>query len=89
MLVLSRKVGERIQIGDNITVVINRIAGNRVTIGIEAPHDLRIVRKELEIVDGSIVDTSEEREEVPVAAGSRISQNDFLPKPLSAFRRPR
>ena len=47
MLVLSRKVGERLVIGDNITVVINRIAGNRVTIGIEAPGDVRIVRGEL------------------------------------------
>jgi carbon storage regulator len=47
MLVLSRKVGERIQIGDNITLVINRIAGNRVTLGIEAPTHVRIVRSEL------------------------------------------
>lgn len=58
MLVLSRKVGERLVIGDNITVVINRIAGNRVTIGIEAPSDVRIVRGEL----------SPEGEAVPVAA---------------------
>jgi len=49
MLVLSRKVGERLVIGDNITVVINRIAGNRVTLGIEAPSDVRIVRGELSV----------------------------------------
>jgi carbon storage regulator len=47
MLVLSRKVGERIQIGDNITLVVSRVIGNRVTIGIEAPSDVRIVRSEL------------------------------------------
>jgi len=47
MLVLSRKVGERLVIGGNITVVISRVAGNRVTIGIEAPDDVRIVRGEL------------------------------------------
>ena len=47
MLVLSRKVGERIQIGDNITIVVSRVIGNRVTIGIEAPSDVRIVRSEL------------------------------------------
>jgi carbon storage regulator len=47
MLVLSRKVGERLVIGGNITVVISRVAGNRVTIGIEAPEDVRIVRGEL------------------------------------------
>ena len=47
MLVLSRKVGERIVIGDNVTVVINRIVGSRVSVGIEAPTDVRIVRGEL------------------------------------------
>jgi carbon storage regulator len=51
MLVLSRKVGERLVIGDNITVVVNRIAGNRVTLGIEAPGDVRIVRGELKPED--------------------------------------
>ena len=48
MLVLSRKEGERIQIGDQITVVIAKIAGNRVSIGIEAPRELKVVRGELE-----------------------------------------
>lgn len=47
MLVLSRKVGEQLIIGDNIRVVIHRVAGNRVTVGIEAPNDVRIVRGEL------------------------------------------
>lgn len=48
MLVLSRKVGERIHVGDNITVEIRRIAGNRVTLALEAPRDVRILRGELE-----------------------------------------
>ena len=47
MLVLSRKVGEEIIIGDNIKVVVNRISGNRVTIGVAAPSDVHIVRGEL------------------------------------------
>jgi len=47
VLVLSRKIGERIVIGDNISVVISRVAGNRVTLGIEAPSGVRIVRGEL------------------------------------------
>ena len=49
MLVLSRKIGEKLIIGDNITVVVSRVAGNRVTLGIEAPSDVRIVRGELHI----------------------------------------
>ncbi len=47
MLVLSRKEGEQLVIGDNIVLTINRISGNRVAIGIEAPRDVRIVRGEL------------------------------------------
>jgi len=47
MLVLSRKLGEKLVIGDNITVVVSRVAGNRVTLGIEAPGNVRIVRGEL------------------------------------------
>lgn len=49
MLVLSRKVGETIKIGDNVTLVVTTIEGNRVAIGIDAPGDMPIVRGELEL----------------------------------------
>ncbi|MCC7474841.1 MAG: carbon storage regulator [Pirellulales bacterium] len=48
MLVLSRKVGERIHVGDDIVLEIRRIAGNRVTVAIDAPRNVRILRGELE-----------------------------------------
>ena len=48
MLVLSRKVGEQIVIGDNITVVVRRVSRDRVSLAIEAPAEIRIMRKELE-----------------------------------------
>lgn len=47
MLVLSRKVGERILIGDKITVTVVRLAQGSVRIGVEAPIDLPIVREEI------------------------------------------
>ena len=47
MLILRRKVGEKIVIGDGITVVVNRVSGGRVTLGIDAPNDVHIVRGEL------------------------------------------
>lgn len=48
MLVLSRKIGERICIGGNITIEIRRVAGNRVTLALDAPRTVRILRGELE-----------------------------------------
>lgn len=48
MLVLSRKVGERIHVGDNVVLEIRRIAGNRVTLALDAPRHIRILRGELE-----------------------------------------
>jgi carbon storage regulator CsrA len=47
MLVLSRKIGEKVVIGDGIVVVVKKILGQRVTFGIEAPETVRIVRGEL------------------------------------------
>ncbi|MCA9076033.1 MAG: carbon storage regulator [Planctomycetaceae bacterium] len=52
MLVLSRKPGERIMIGDEIAVTIVRIGPNSVRIGIEAPRDMNIVREELQRLGG-------------------------------------
>jgi carbon storage regulator len=47
MLVLSRKVGERIWIGDQISVTIVRISSGAVRLGIEAPAELAVAREEL------------------------------------------
>lgn len=47
MLVLSRKVGERILIGDKISVTIVKIGHGGVRIGVEAPPELAVVREEL------------------------------------------
>lgn len=48
MLVLTRKVGERILIGKDISVTVVRITGGAVRIGIEAPAKLTVVRHELQ-----------------------------------------
>jgi len=47
MLVLSRKPGERILIGDNVAITVVRIGPNSVRLGIDAPRDMNIVREEL------------------------------------------
>ena len=48
MLVLSRKESEKIMLGDSIVLTIVRVSGDRVRLGIEAPSDMLILRKELE-----------------------------------------
>jgi carbon storage regulator CsrA len=47
MLVLSRKLGERITIGDDIEVKVLAVQGGRVRLGITCPTDVRILRAEL------------------------------------------
>lgn len=47
MLVLSRKTGESVSIGDTIKIKIVEIKGGLVRLGIEAPADIRILREEI------------------------------------------
>ncbi len=46
MLVLTRKTDQSIMIGDDIEIVVSSIEGNTVRIGIKAPRDIKILRKE-------------------------------------------
>lgn len=56
MLVLSRKKNESIMIGDDIEIIITDLSEEKVKIGIKAPKNLRIFRKELieEIQDENV-----------------------------------
>jgi len=54
MLVLSRKTGETIQIGNNVTITVLGVQGGVVKIGINAPRDVRILRGELAKWDVSL-----------------------------------
>jgi len=57
MLVLSRKPGESIKLGDEIEVVIVAVEGQRVRIGIKAPREVRILRTE---IDPKIVQSNQD-----------------------------
>ena len=47
MLVLSRKQGERLVVGEDITITITKCGRNRVVIGIDAPKEMPVKRAEL------------------------------------------
>lgn len=47
MLVLQRKTGQSIRIGEDIEVVVLEVSGDHVRLGIAAPRDIRVLRQEL------------------------------------------
>ena len=65
MLTLTRKVGQKIRIGDNIEIVVREIRGRQVRLGISAPQGLPVYREELyqQIVQEGTKGSEEESEE--------------------------
>lgn len=47
MLILTRKVGESLIIGDNVKVTVLAVKGNQVRVGIDAPKDVQVHREEI------------------------------------------
>ena len=63
MLILTRRVGESLMVGDEITVTVLGVKGNQVRIGVNAPRDVAVHREEIynRIQDGN--DTAHEDKE--------------------------
>jgi carbon storage regulator len=55
MLVLSRKLDESIIIGHEITVTVLEVRGNRIRLGIEAPQQVPVRRRELSPIENRLV----------------------------------
>jgi carbon storage regulator len=47
MLILTRRVGQTVMIGDEVTVTVSGVKGNQVTLGISAPKSVAVYREEI------------------------------------------
>jgi carbon storage regulator CsrA len=83
MLVLSRKIGEKIHVGNDITIEVRRVAGNRVTLAVDAPRNVRILRGELREAALEF-EPAEEREAAPtvVVTHQRLGAMPAMPHVL-------
>ena len=70
MLVLSRKQGEQLTIGDDVTVTVIEVRGHRVRLGIQAPGSTRVMRTELCMWDDDAPKVGKTRREREVALSS-------------------
>jgi carbon storage regulator len=78
MLVITRKAGDRVQIGDDITVTLLEITGSSVRLGIDAPAEVAVYRHE-------ILQAVKEENRAAAEAGAELpsGQSAELPTPPS------
>ncbi len=74
MLILTRRIGETVMIGDDIAITVLRVKGNQVRLGVDAPKTVSVQRQEIhqriQNGDGPVSDVSEEEISAGAASAS-------------------
>jgi carbon storage regulator len=89
MLVLTRKVGEKIHLGDEIVVTVTAVSGQQVRLGIAAPPHVPILRNELVVRAEPQTEASGEKkssDELGSTGGSTDAEQARRPRSLRTFR---
>jgi carbon storage regulator len=83
MLILTRRIGERLKIGDEVSVTVLGVKGNQVRLGIEAPHSVAVHREE---IFHRIAEENQAAAVIPPATpGVRIVSKKAGRRPTSKF----
>ncbi len=67
MLVLTRKPGEQLKVGDDITITVLEVSGHRIRLGIDAPKSTRVLRGELRPWESAVPRRARREREVLLA----------------------
>ncbi len=73
MLVLSRRAGERIRIGDDVVLTVVRVQGDKVRLGIEAPPDVAVHREEVFVRVRAAADAAAGADRPAASVGARAA----------------
>jgi len=81
MLVLSRKEGEKLRLGEEILITVVKVGADKVRLGIQAPSNLLILRDELEVHDQT---EAEDEERITLVFTQEINQPAAKPMRIAA-----
>ena len=89
MLVLTRKKGQQIRIGDDIVVTVSSVQGGSVRLGIEARPEVKILRGELERFVDTPSDMSAEPRTALIDRSGLLAVEEIASAPVAPLARPR